>query len=58
MRLKTGKDSDGDLKTILFGQTRGTTTTDNEGTTTSLGLGLRHRPDHVSMLGGECLMGL
>ena len=53
MKLKTGKDSDGDLKTILFGQARGTTTTDNDGTTTNLGLGLRHRPDDVSMLGGN-----
>ena len=53
MRLKTGKDSDGDLKTILFGQARGTTTTDNDGTTTNLGLGLRHRPDDVSMFGGN-----
>jgi len=53
MKLKTGKDSDGDLKTILFGQARGTTTTDNDGTTTNLGLGLRHRPNDVSMLGGN-----
>jgi len=53
MKLKTGKDSDGDLKTILFGQARGTTTTDNDGTTTNLGLGLRHRPDEKSMFGGN-----
>jgi len=54
MKLKEmGKDSDGDLKTILFGQARGTTTTDSDGTTTNLGLGLRHRPDDVSMVGGN-----
>ncbi len=53
MKLKTGKDSDGDLKTILFGQARGTTTTDSDGTTTNLGLGLRHRPNDASMLGGN-----
>ena len=54
MKLKEmDKDSDGDLKTILFGQARGTTTTDSDGTTTNLGLGLRHRPDDVSMVGGN-----
>jgi len=53
LKLKTNRDSEGDLKTILFGQARGTTTTDNDGTTTNLGLGLRHRPDDVSMIGGN-----
>ena len=53
MKLKTSNDSDGDLKMILFGQARGTTTTDSDGTTTNLGLGLRHRPDDVSMVGGN-----
>ncbi len=54
MKLKEmAKDSDGDLKTILFGQARGTTTTDNDGATTNLGLGLRHRPNDVSMVGGN-----
>ena len=54
MKLKTGNNSDGDLKTILFGQARGTTTTSNsDGTTTNLGLGLRHRPNDVSMVGGN-----
>ncbi len=55
MKLKEmAKDSDGDLKTILFGQARGTTTISNsDGTTTNLGLGLRHRPDDVSMVGGN-----
>ena len=54
MKLKEmGKDSEGDLKTILFGQARGTTTTDSDGTTTNLGLGLRHRPNDISMVGGN-----
>ena len=54
MKLKEmDKDSDGDLKTILFGQARGTTTTSNDGATTNLGLGLRHRPDDLSMIGGN-----
>ena len=53
MKLKTNKDSDGELKTILFGQARGTTTTDNDGTTTNIGLGIRHRTDDVSMVGGN-----
>ena len=53
MKLKTEKDSEGDLKTIFFGQARGTTTTDNDGTTTNLGLGLRHRLDDISMVGGN-----
>ena len=55
MKLREmAKDSDGDLKTILFGQARGTTTLSNtDGTTTNLGLGLRHRPNDVSMVGGN-----
>ena len=53
MKLKARKDADGDLKTIFFGQARGTTTTDNDGTTTNLGLGIRHRPNNKSMLGGN-----
>ena len=53
MRLKTSKDSDGDIKTIFFGQARGSTTTNNDGLTSNLGLGLRHRPDDVSMVGGN-----
>ena len=55
MKLKEmAKDSDDDLKTILFGQARGTTTISNsDGTTTNLGLGLRHRPNDNSMVGGN-----
>ena len=54
MKIKEmSNDSEGDLKTLFFGQARGTTTTDSDGTTTNLGLGLRHRPDDVSMFGGN-----
>ena len=55
MKLKEMKtDNEGDLKTLFFGQARGTTTTNNDnGSTTNLGLGLRHRPDDVSMVGGN-----
>ncbi len=53
MKLKTNQDLEGDLETILFGQARGTTTTNSDGATTNLGLGLRHRPDDVSMVGGN-----
>ena len=55
MKLKEMKtDNDGDLKTLLFGQARATTTTnDDDGATTNLGLGLRHRPNDLSMVGGN-----
>ena len=55
MKLKEMKtDNEGDLKTLFFGQARATTTTDkDDGATTNLGLGLRHRPDDLSMLGGN-----
>ena len=55
MKLKEMKtDNEGDIKTLLFGQARGTTTTSNsDGTTTNLGLGLRHRPNDNSMVGGN-----
>ena len=58
MKPKMGNDLDGDLKTILFGQIRGITTTDNERTTTNLGLDLRHRPDDYSMDGGNVSSGI
>ncbi len=55
MKLKEmKKDNAGDLKTLFFGQARATTTTsDDDGTTTNLGLGLRHRPNDLSMFGGN-----
>ena len=45
------KDDQGDVKTLAFSQARYSTATNAEGFTTNLGLGLRHRPNDVSMVG-------
>ena len=45
------KDDQGDVKTLAFSQARYSTATNAEGSTTNLGLGLRHRPNDVSMVG-------
>ena len=47
------KDEEGDIKTIAFSQARFATATNAEGSTTNLGLGLRHRPNDVSMIGAN-----
>ena len=47
------KDNEGDLKTLAFSQARFATATNADGSTTNLGLGIRHRPDDVSMLGAN-----
>ena len=47
------KDEEGDLKTLAFSQARLATATNAEGATTNLGLGIRHRPNDVSMLGAN-----
>jgi len=47
------KDNEGDLKTLAFSQARLATATNAEGSTTNLGLGIRHRPNDVSMLGAN-----
>ena len=47
------KDDEGDIKTLAFSQARFATATNAEGSTTNLGLGLRHRPNDVSMLGAN-----
>ena len=47
------KDEEGDVKTLAFSQARYSTATNAEGSTTNLGLGLRHRPNDVSMLGAN-----
>jgi hypothetical protein len=47
------KDNEGDLKTLAFSQARFATATNAEGSTTNLGLGIRHRPDDVSMVGAN-----
>ncbi len=54
--LKLGvlaKDDQGDVKTLAFSQARYSTATNAEGSTTNLGLGLRHRPNDVSMVGAN-----
>ncbi len=47
------KDDEGDIKTLAFSQARLATATNAEGATTNLGLGIRHRPNEVSMLGAN-----
>ena len=47
------KDDEGDIKTLAFSQARFATATNAEGSTTNLGLGLRHRPNDVSMVGAN-----
>ena len=47
------KDNEGDLKTLAFSQARFATATNADGSTTNLGLGIRHRPDDVSMVGAN-----
>ena len=47
------KDEEGDLKTLAFSQARFTTATDAEGSTINLGLGIRNRPNNLSMVGAN-----
>ena len=47
------KDDEGDIKTLAFSQARLATATNARGSTTNLGLGIRHRPNDVSMLGAN-----
>ena len=47
------QDDEGDVKTLAFSQVRFATATNAEGSTTNLGLGIRHRPNDVSMLGAN-----
>jgi len=47
------KDNEGDLKTLAFSQARFATATNADGSTTNLGLGIRHRPSDVSMVGAN-----
>jgi len=47
------KDDEGDIKTLAFSQARIATATNAEGSTTNLGLGIRHRPNDVSMIGAN-----
>jgi len=47
------KDDDGDVKTLLFSQAKWTDSTNSDGATTNLGLGVRHRPNDNSLYGGN-----
>jgi len=47
------KDDEGDVKTLAFSQARYSTATNSDGSTTNLGLGWRHRPNDVSMIGAN-----
>jgi len=44
-------DDEGDIKTLTFSQARFATATNSDGATTNLGIGIRHRPNDVSLLG-------
>ena len=47
------KDNEGDIKTLAFSQGRFSTATNADGSTTNFGLGIRHRPNEVSMVGAN-----
>ena len=47
------KDDEGYLKTIAFSQSRFATSTNAEGSTFNLGLGIRNRPNEISMVGAN-----
>ena len=47
------KDEEGDLKTLAFSQARFATATNADGSTINLGLGIRNRPNDVSMVGAN-----
>ena len=47
------KDEEGEIKTLAFSQARLATATNAEGSTTNLGLGVRHRPNDLSMVGAN-----
>ena len=47
------QDEEGDLKTLAFSQARFATATDADGSTINLGLGIRNRPNDISMIGAN-----
>ena len=47
------KDEEGDLKTLAFSQARFATATNADGGTINLGLGIRNRPNDISMVGAN-----
>ena len=50
------QDNEGNIKTLAFSQARFATGTNADGFTTNLGLGIRHRPNDVSMVGGNVFL--
>ena len=50
------KDEEGDLKTLAFSQARFATATNANGSTINLGLGIRNRPDDISMVGANVFL--
>ena len=54
MKLRElAQDDAGNIKTLTFSQARFATATNAEGSTANLGLGLRHRPTDVSLIGAN-----
>ena len=49
-------DDEGDIKTLAFSQARFATATNADGSTTNLGLGIRHRPNDLSMVGANAFL--
>ena len=47
------KDEEGDLKTLAFSQARFATATNADGSTINFGLGIRNRPNDISMVGAN-----
>ena len=47
------KDEEGDLKTLAFSQARFATATNADGSTINVGLGIRNRPNDISMIGAN-----
>ena len=47
------KDEEGDLKTLAFSQARFATASNSDGSTINLGLGIRNRPNNISMIGAN-----
>ena len=47
------KDEKGDLKTLAFSQARFATATNADGSTINIGLGIRNRPNDISMIGAN-----
>ena len=47
------KDDEGDIQTLAFSQARFATATNADGSTANLGLGIRHRPNDISMVGAN-----